>query len=363
MGCVLLESGHAYRTTHLQHHRLFPSDDDPEGYPANLSLLGAIFYGPIFLPRLWLWAFRRNRGRRGQRAWLIAEALVPPLVIAAGVLLWPITPALLLYAALAIAGSWVYPLLTVYLPHKDYGETPLTQTHTLRGRLIPALFLELTYHLEHHLYPQVPSHHLAQLADRLDPLGLGADTWAVIVLALVAVVSVFLAVVGRGRLAVTATGIPTDLSQPAERVEATFRVAESDLPAIASALSSLEIEDVVLEGNEVRFRSALDVLGIPLEFAVGLRPEAVDGALAFTPSTLSLNGDELDLEEFAGQFGGILGDGVLATQTVCVAESLPRDLMLEGVTVEGDELVVRLGADDAVLEGNGFTERGTCPAS
>ncbi|MCK8670333.1 tryptophan-rich sensory protein [Rhodococcus sp. HM1] len=41
-------------------------------------------------------------------------------------------------------------------------------------------------------------------ADRLDPLGLGADTWAVIVLALVAVVSVFLAVVGRGRLAVTA---------------------------------------------------------------------------------------------------------------------------------------------------------------
>ena len=166
----------------------------------------------------------------------------------------------------------------------------------------------------------------------------------------------------QGRLAVTATGIPTDLSQPAERVEATFRVAESDLPAIASALSSLEIEDVVLEGDEVRFRSALDVLGIPLEFAVGLRPEAVDGALAFTPSTLSLNGDELDLEEFAGQFGGILGDGVLATQTVCVAESLPRDLVLEAVTVEGDELVVRLGADDAVLEGDGFTERGTCPA-
>jgi hypothetical protein len=35
--------------------------------------------------------------------------------------------------------------------------------------LTPALFLELTYHLEHHLYPQVPSHHLAQLARRLDP--------------------------------------------------------------------------------------------------------------------------------------------------------------------------------------------------
>jgi beta-carotene hydroxylase len=42
MGLVLLESGHAYRSTHVQHHRLFPSDEDPEGYPAKLSLLGAV---------------------------------------------------------------------------------------------------------------------------------------------------------------------------------------------------------------------------------------------------------------------------------------------------------------------------------
>ena len=71
---------------------------------------------------------------------------------------------------LAIVGSWVYPLLTVYLPHHDYGDTPLTQTSSLRGRIIPALFLELTYHLEHHLYPGVPSHHLPELSRRLTPL-------------------------------------------------------------------------------------------------------------------------------------------------------------------------------------------------
>lgn len=45
----------------------------------------------------------------------------------------------------------------------------LTQTRTLRGTLVPALFMELIYHLEHHLYPQVPSHRLATLAGRLDP--------------------------------------------------------------------------------------------------------------------------------------------------------------------------------------------------
>jgi beta-carotene hydroxylase len=85
-------------------------------------------------------------------------------------LLSPATPAVAVYVLLAVAGSWVYPLLTVHLPHRHYGDHPLTQTGTLRGRLIPAVFLELTYHLEHHLYPAVPSHHYAELSRRLEPV-------------------------------------------------------------------------------------------------------------------------------------------------------------------------------------------------
>jgi beta-carotene hydroxylase len=181
MGVVLMESGHAYRTTHRQHHTFFPQDDDPEGYPAKLSMLGAILYGPVFLWRLWWWAFQRNQGRRDQRVWLLVEGILPTLVVVSGLLLWEQTPYILLYAVLAIVGSWVYPLLTVYLPHKDFGDTPLTQTHTLRGHIIPAIFLELTYHLEHHLYPQVPSHHLSELARRLDPFfeRAGVQVWHV----------------------------------------------------------------------------------------------------------------------------------------------------------------------------------------
>jgi fatty acid desaturase len=91
-------------------------------------------------------------------------------VLGLGVLLWPWAPGILVYAALVVVGSWVYPLLTVHLPHHAYGGTPLTQTSSLRGHLLPALFLELTYHLEHHLYPAVPSHQLPELSRRLDPL-------------------------------------------------------------------------------------------------------------------------------------------------------------------------------------------------
>src|SRR5262249_51398747 len=158
-----------YRTTHLQHHRAFPGPDDPEGDPARMKLWAAVLHGPVFLPRLWWWAYRRQHGRPGQRAWLLAEAGWAPAIPVAGILLWPWTSSVLLYAALVLVGSWVYPLLPVHLPHHDYGDHPLTQTSSLRGRVIPALFLELTYHLEHHLYPTVPSHHLAELAQRLDP--------------------------------------------------------------------------------------------------------------------------------------------------------------------------------------------------
>src|SRR5262245_26285362 len=42
MGVVLLESGHAYRTTHHRHHSTFPGENDPEGYPAKIGLLGAL---------------------------------------------------------------------------------------------------------------------------------------------------------------------------------------------------------------------------------------------------------------------------------------------------------------------------------
>jgi beta-carotene hydroxylase len=181
LGALLLESGHSYRASHHQHHRVFPGPDDPEGDPARLTLRGAILTGPLFLPRLGLWAFRRSRGQAGHRRWLIVEAAVPFLVLTCGLLSWRTSPGILCYAVMVITGSWVYPLLTVHLPHKDYGATPLTQTRTLRGRIIPTLFLELTYHLEHHLYPQVPSHNLARLAQGLDPFfqAAGVKPWKV----------------------------------------------------------------------------------------------------------------------------------------------------------------------------------------
>jgi beta-carotene hydroxylase len=166
IGMLVLESGHAYQITHLQHHRRFPHDDDPEGDPAHMSFWKALIIGPIFLFHLWVWAWQRAPK---MRPWLALEAGWFLAFSLASLLLWQQQPALLIYTLLVIAGSWVYPMMTVHLPHNAQGENALFQTYTLRGRIIPRLFLELTYHLEHHLYPAVPSHNYAHLADRLEP--------------------------------------------------------------------------------------------------------------------------------------------------------------------------------------------------
>lgn len=174
LGLSVLQSGHAYRATHLQHHRVFPSHDDLEGEAAHWPLWKVLASGPTFLPRLWIWAYR---GRPEDRPWLVAEGLALPAALAAGVLLLPMTSAVLGYAVVMVLAGWWYPVFAVWLPHRNFGPRPELQAWTTRGKLIPRLFRPLAFHLEHHLYPKVPSHNLPLLSRRLDDLlrGMGVE--------------------------------------------------------------------------------------------------------------------------------------------------------------------------------------------
>ena len=168
VGALMLQSGHAFRNTHLFHHTHCLEDDDLEGAPARMDIWGALRCGPAYLPRLWRKAVREAAPR--ERRWMVAQ-LASALIVAgaaAVVARWSAGP--LLYCAFVYVGGWAYPLTTAYLPHFKPGAEPLEQARTLRGAIVPALFMNLTYHLEHHLYPQVPGMNLRRLAMHLDPL-------------------------------------------------------------------------------------------------------------------------------------------------------------------------------------------------
>lgn len=167
-GVLMLQSGHAFRNTHLFHHTHCLEEEDLEGAPARMKLIDVLLAGPAYLPRLWLKALR-DAGER-ERRWIVAELACALAIAGAAALFTTVSAGPLLFCAFVYAGSWGYPLTTAYLPHYKPGTAPLAQARTVRGAIVPVLFMNLTYHLEHHLYPQVPSMNLARLAAHLDPL-------------------------------------------------------------------------------------------------------------------------------------------------------------------------------------------------
>ena len=161
-----LRSGHAYQLAHLHHHARFPHEDDIEAEAAKMSLLRALWEGVIFQFRIYVWALRNPRGKRGR---IVTEGLVVLALVLTAILSlpWTIIPAI--YVALMIAGSWIIPLVTSYIPHDATAKDSIRQTRIFRGWFFRILAMDHLYHWEHHLYPAVPHQNWPRLAKRLDP--------------------------------------------------------------------------------------------------------------------------------------------------------------------------------------------------
>jgi len=161
-----LRSGTAYRLSHLHHHAHLLAPSDIEGACAHGSVWGAMVTGPTMQIRLWLWAWQQHPRMRRRLAFE-GLGIVSLIILAVAAIPW--SPAPLIYVLLVIAGSWLFPLATVFFPHDGHAEEPLKKTRLFRGRLLQMMAFGHLYHLEHHLYPAVPHHHWKALADRLDP--------------------------------------------------------------------------------------------------------------------------------------------------------------------------------------------------
>lgn len=163
---LAFRSGHAYRTVHLHHHAHFPAPDDIEGEAAGMPWYRALLSGVTLQARLWVYALRQPGAHH---KWVKSEMALAVLLAAGCLALLPATPLPALYLGLMVAGSWIYPFMTAYLVHDEKGNGELAQTRLFRGRVLSLVALEHLYHLEHHLYPQVPHHNWPRLARRLDP--------------------------------------------------------------------------------------------------------------------------------------------------------------------------------------------------
>ena len=163
LSLVMLGSVHAVQVNHLRHHRYCLGPEDFEAYSARLAGWQAVLYGPVFFVMLHVMGWRH--GNRRQRRWIAAELI---LIVGWTVFVALARPgaALELYAAAMVAGQCFTAFFAVWTVHHDL-DTGHTIARTERGWR-NRLFYGMFFHLEHHLFPRVPTPHLPHLAARLD---------------------------------------------------------------------------------------------------------------------------------------------------------------------------------------------------
>ena len=157
-------SMHAVQVTHLYHHRHVLETDDIEAAHVGWPWWRALLLGGAF--PLKLHASACHIAGPGKRWWIAVEVVailvwVPAAWFVLGVscLWWHVTA--------MVVGECFTGFFCVWTVH--HGCHPHGQiARTQRGWLKNFVSYSMFYHLEHRLFPAVPTCHLPALADRLD---------------------------------------------------------------------------------------------------------------------------------------------------------------------------------------------------
>ncbi len=175
----VLQNCTAYRVLHLRHHRHLGEDGDPDHY-ANytrwtwlvfcLNWLRLLVGYPVYIVAIPILGFRHGTTR--DRIGIAAEFAATVLIIIA-VLSLPIPAKWLLH-------GWLIPMLFIntmvnirgmsqHTLLENTSDDVLGTRTILTSRLVRFFMCNENYHLEHHLYPGVPWHHLPEVHAALAP--------------------------------------------------------------------------------------------------------------------------------------------------------------------------------------------------
>ncbi|ERL56517.1 fatty acid desaturase family protein [Psychrobacter aquaticus] len=171
LSVLLLTSLHSIRATHMEHHRNPLGDSDIEGSLAKVpwwqAMLGGITYRFAIYRQGWHLSNRRNQRFIWLEFGLIALIVVFALVLTVFQVsaLKMLTQVLVYHLLIMILANASVGIIAVWSVHHDCDEAI---ARTERNPLVNLLTFNLLYHVEHHLFPAVPSNHLPELARRLD---------------------------------------------------------------------------------------------------------------------------------------------------------------------------------------------------
>jgi fatty acid desaturase len=164
LSLVMLGSMHAVKFNHLRHHQLALGDGDVEGSSAEMPAWRALLSGPAF-PVL-LHATALAHGSRKLRVTVIAELVMNVTWIV--LVLGPLRVRELRYHVIAmLIGQCLTAFFAVWTVHHHCDRTHYI-ARTIRNRIKNAITFNMFRHIEHHLFPAVPTCHLPELSKRID---------------------------------------------------------------------------------------------------------------------------------------------------------------------------------------------------
>ena len=167
LSIVMTGSMHAVQINHLHHHRHNLTDEDIEGFTARLAWWQALLVGAYFPLKLHRAAFRMGKPARLRwvRAELIGNAIWYAVAawISLGLGQWWVGA----FVATMWLGQCTTGFFAVWTVHHGCDETHHI-ARTQRGWLKNFVSYQMFHHIEHHVFPAVPTCHWPELGKRLD---------------------------------------------------------------------------------------------------------------------------------------------------------------------------------------------------
>lgn len=160
---LMIVSIHAVKFNHIRHHKYCLTEDDYEGKSARMSWYGAILYGPVHM--FLIHKITLQLGDKKYVGNLVAE------LISISVFLFLVfyfdVHFLIYHIIVMIFGEFLMAFFAVWTVHHDTHESP-ELARTQRSKWKNKITFSMFYHLEHHLFPGVPTIKLPELAKRID---------------------------------------------------------------------------------------------------------------------------------------------------------------------------------------------------
>lgn len=160
---LMMASIHAVKFNHIRHHKYCLGEEDYEGKSARMTWYGAIFYGPVHM--YLIHKVTLQLGNKSYKRNVVIELL--SIIFFAVIVFYFHIDFLMYHIIVMLAGEFLMAFFAVWTVHHDTHDTP-ELARTQRTGWKNAVTFSMFYHLEHHLFPAVPTIKLPELAKRID---------------------------------------------------------------------------------------------------------------------------------------------------------------------------------------------------